>query len=194
MSDNTNLSTKDKIKKFGASVIKFAKVVRVFGIIGIVGCSVGMILTGMALSPTIEKQLVDKLGTMSDHIKLETHHVDYGIVSFTDSATLTDLHNSGELHDAMQHAIGNLAVGLIYCILALIIVKIVSRTFSKIIESESPFSVDLLKDIKSLFIVIIILSAANSLGLAILIGLTLRCLYAIFKYGCELQTESDHTL
>lgn len=83
---------------------------------------------------------------------------------------------------------------LVSMILLTVILYFVGKIFKAFRESYSPFMPSILKQLKVVFILIIVISLKSSLLIGAVIGLALWCLYQIFEYGCELQKQSDETL
>lgn len=81
------------------------------------------------------------------------------------------------------------------CIITIVVAAIFRRMFTSIIESESPFSEDVLKKMKIAFVII---SLSIVCFISIVWGLVAAglfwCLVAIFEYGVEIQKQVDETL
>ena len=87
-----------------------------------------------------------------------------------------------------------LAAGLA-CVLVAVIVTFIKKIFVVVREENSPFSKKAMKQIKTGFIVMTIAALLTmSLGVAIVTGFILFCIYAILEYGAALQNEIDETL
>ena len=98
---------------------------------------------------------------------------------------------------------GNYALGIgITCLFAtlavvcvVVILAFIKKIFTIIIEENSPFSERSLKTIKIGFIVITVITVlGGSIGVTVITGFILFCIYSIFEYGAALQTEIDETL
>ena len=81
------------------------------------------------------------------------------------------------------------------CVMVAVILIFIKKIFTIIIEENSPFSERSLKTIKIGFIVITVITIlGGSLGVTVITGFILFCIYSIFEYGAALQTEIDETL
>ena len=80
-------------------------------------------------------------------------------------------------------------------VFVVIILAFIKRVFTIIKEENSPFSDKCLKTIKVSFIVITVATfLGGSLGVTLMTGFILFCIYSVFEYGAALQTEIDETL
>ena len=76
-----------------------------------------------------------------------------------------------------------------------IILTFIKNIFTCLEKENNPFSEKCMKQIKISFIVITVTALLSmSLGVTIIVGLILYCIYSIFEYGAALQTEIDETL
>ena len=67
--------------------------------------------------------------------------------------------------------------------------------FKSLAQEETPFSENILKRLRNIFIIITVLIAAYlGVGLCIVGALLLWCIYSILEYGVALQTEVDELL
>ena len=86
-----------------------------------------------------------------------------------------------------------LAAGI--CVITIVVAAIFRRMFTSIIKSESPFSEDVLKKMKTAFVII---SLSIIFFISLIWGLVAAGLFwsliAIFEYGVEIQTQVDETL
>ena len=98
---------------------------------------------------------------------------------------------------------GNYALGIgITCLFAtlavvcvVVILAFIKKIFTIIKEENSPFSEKCLKTIKISFIVITVATfLGGSIGVTLVTGFILFCIYSVFEYGAALQTEIDETL
>ena len=81
------------------------------------------------------------------------------------------------------------------CIVIAVILSFIKKIFTSLETENNPFSDKCMSQIKVSFIVIFITSLLSmSLGVTIIVGLILYCIYSIFEYGAALQTEIDETL
>ena len=75
-----------------------------------------------------------------------------------------------------------------------VVFLIIGRVFSEIKDSDTPFTESIQKRIRFAGILVTILVAMESIGTAVIVGLSLWCVYCIFGYGMELQKAEDETL
>ena len=81
------------------------------------------------------------------------------------------------------------------CIFVAVILSFIKNIFTCLEAENNPFSDKCMHQIKISFIVITVTSLLTmSVGIAIITGLVLYCIYSIFEYGAALQTEIDETL
>ncbi|MCR4587877.1 MAG: hypothetical protein K5682_05665 [Lachnospiraceae bacterium] len=89
----------------------------------------------------------------------------------------------------------NCMVATLICLVAMVVVMIFRSIFVKIQEEDSPFKQEVLQNMKRAFIIVTVASLFFvGFGVAVMVGLLLWCIYAIFEYGTELQNEVDETL
>ncbi len=188
---------KEKINKFSRGVVGASKVGKVFSIIGIVGCIIGLIfitITAIAYDPFIEyvKAHPDTLGSIEINIG-ESGNI---VLIVADKITLGELIDNKPL---MMNMLGSGAIecveGLISCIITLILMVLVKNMFEKLEKSESPFNTELNNDLKKAFIAITILVLINaSWIIALIVGLMLAVVYYLYQYGASLQKDVDETI
>lgn len=75
-----------------------------------------------------------------------------------------------------------------------VLTHFIGKVFKTLRESYSPFVPKIVKELKVAFILIAILSFTSGVGIGAVVSLALWSLFYIFKYGCELQRQSDETL
>ena len=81
------------------------------------------------------------------------------------------------------------------CIVITVILTFIRKIFTSLETENTPFSEKCMHQIKVSFIVLFVTSLMSmSLGVTIIVGLILYCIYSIFEYGAALQTEIDETL
>ena len=86
-----------------------------------------------------------------------------------------------------------LYICVIACIWIYIATKI-EKVFINIHDGDSPFEMSSYDNLKKAFIGITVVFALNSLIAGVILGLTLAAVLKIFRYGCELQKDSDETI
>ena len=86
-------------------------------------------------------------------------------------------------------------VGGISLIFVKIVLHMMRRIFSVILDSESPFSEKVIKTLRRSFILLTVyIGLTTGLGSAAFVGVFLWCIYKIFQYGASLQQQADETL
>lgn len=125
--------------------------------------------------------------------------------SFSANISVSIAASNISLDSALQEFIDNGQYAIAYgtvCIVAglalvfmLIVLRMIRRIFTSILNSESPFSNEVIVNLKKSFILLtIFLCIACGLGIAVFIGVFFWCIYTIFQYGAQLQKEADETL
>jgi len=105
--------------------------------------------------------------------------------------TQTDL-ESGNIAGAVVKV---LACAACLCLVMGIVFGLLFSIFKTLENGESPFSAQILKKLKTMFIVItVIMGLFMGVGLSMISGLVLWCIYCILDYGCVLQRDVDETL
>ena len=90
--------------------------------------------------------------------------------------------------------VGCISLGVTLVIFAGIFI-IIMKVFKLIQNSDTPFGVDIMKRLKSVFIIITVYTFfSEGLGSAVLTGAVFWSVYCILDYGYVLQKESDETL
>lgn len=180
--------TKIKIKQMSEKVIKFSKIARILCIIGIIGSTIGASACTYIRYSTTAQQYIIEHADIFDGITVNDSSKH--LLTFSSDAVSF----SENIYDALTQGIENCVEAIIALVLTIILLKFLCRLFAKIIDSDSPFREDLLADIKKIFIIVGILCFSSSIILGIVMVFVLICLFNMFKYGCELQKESDETL
>lgn len=75
-----------------------------------------------------------------------------------------------------------------------VMMHFIGKVFKEMKESYSPFTTNVVKNLKVSFVLITILSMWSSLLIGAVIGFSLWCALHVFEYGCILQKQSDETL
>lgn len=86
-----------------------------------------------------------------------------------------------------------IAVGAMMICMA-VVMHFIGKVFKEMKESYSPFTTNVVKNLKVSFVLITILSLRSSLLIGAVIGFSLWCVLHAFEYGCILQKQSDETL
>ncbi len=85
--------------------------------------------------------------------------------------------------------------GALICLISCIVIGLFKDIFKIIAKEETPFNDEVLKKMKISFIAATVgVACFSGIGTAVIAGLMLWCLFAIFEYGTLLQQEVDETL
>jgi hypothetical protein len=79
-------------------------------------------------------------------------------------------------------------------VLAQVMLRMVIKLFTRIRESKSPFTEDVVKIIKVLAILLGLVVGVDNSILGVVIAFVIYTFALIFQYGTELQNQSDETL
>ena len=88
-------------------------------------------------------------------------------------------------------------IGLMATITLLVLIflmRYIRTTFDLIGSGETPFSAEVIKNMRIVAILLTVIMLPNSVVGAAIVALSMWALMAIFEYGATLQTESDETL
>jgi len=88
----------------------------------------------------------------------------------------------------------DLGVQLLSFVLAQIMLRLVTRLFTGIRESENPFTPGIIKTLKTLAVLLGLVVAVQNTLLGVVITFTVFAFALIFEYGGELQHQVDETL
>ncbi len=88
----------------------------------------------------------------------------------------------------------NIAGQLVTFILAQVMLRLVTRLFTRIQQSESPFTADVAKTMKALAILLGLVVAIQNTIVGVVIAFAIFAFALIFEYGGELQNQVDETL
>lgn len=182
--------TKDNIKKVSSTVLKVAKIAKVFTMIALVASLVSGIFFTVVLATDGVAKLVEDYPQIGERLRITEDHA-FGLVKI--SSSLSDYSGEELIQVSIEHALESFGYAIM-AVLILIVLNELVKTFQMIADNDSPFNEALLHRLKPIFILITVICAFESILLALVVGAVLMCLYEIFKYGCELQIESDETL
>lgn len=76
----------------------------------------------------------------------------------------------------------------------MVILLIIRNMFLEIRDSDTPFTEEIRRRLKVAGILVTVLAALESVGIAAVVALAMWCAYSIFGYGMELQKRDDETL
>lgn len=186
---STEMTKLEGVKKSCHTAAKVVKVFRIIATIAMIMAFVGSIII-FSMHSTIDTQMAKGVAegtTTVDNVKIE---LNMALVQWdTDLSSWID-----EGQYARAFGVTTLIAG-IAALFGVIILKILGNMLNVIIESESPFSDEVLKKLKKGFIVTtVFVGLASGLGAALFFGLFFWCIYTVFQYGHELQKQADETL
>ena len=88
----------------------------------------------------------------------------------------------------------DLSVQLVTLILAQVMLGMVTKLFTRIRESQNPFTEGIVKGIKGLAIILGLIVGINNSILGVVIAFVIFTFALIFQYGMEQQNQVDETL
>lgn len=175
-----------------------AKVLNIIGIalcIGSIICAVFMALSYILFGMAKTDKLPEEFTTVY------AEGVNNGYITFDDNGEIfgIDIDDGTDMSDP---AIGFLTiaiyttVGFIVLLLTGIAISNMGKIFKEMAECDSPFSSNIAKRAKKIFILllVVVLLGSGSLLAAFIFALCFWCFYSIFLYGRTLQDQVDETL
>ncbi len=171
-----------KIQQTSKTVLTVIKIVRIFCFLGIIGCAIGSIALGIC-----QKEVDSALQDLIASGKVSLYLSQDNIVRF-------HMNEGIMVQSVARELIKNIIQGMLALIFIAVVLSFISRIFKVFMENYSPFTGQILKDLKITFILITVLTLSSGLMMGLIIGFALYCVYQIFEYGCELQQQSDETL
>ena len=180
----------EQMKKLEAVKNRCTTTAKVVGVLEVICTILAIITASIALTFIIGMNKLNPMieeGVNQGYINYETFFNAGGVMGFRG---LLPTNGNYALGIGLTCLFATLAVVSVVIILAFI-----KKIFTIIIEENSPFSERSLKTIKIGFIVITVITVlGGSLGVTVITGFILFCIYSIFEYGAALQTEIDETL
>ncbi len=175
----------EKIRKSAGVTSTVLNVIKTILIVGMVMAVVAGISV-MCLRTGDEGKTVEVFGK-----KITVHNMvsvgDLSVESF-------DFLDMFRIEDPFVLAGVNCFVAAVLIALVLVAVIVLRRTFTAIQKSDTPFKPEILRSIKLTGILVTVIVLTSSIGIAAVVGLAFWCVYTIFDYGIELQTDADETL
>lgn len=178
-----------KIKKNSKTIKTLIQILLIIFIIGAVGCLVG--ICGIAMTKDLVNESIAQ-GVSNGSATFNVSSTGNGNMFVWNISNLQTLADEGKYNVVLQILC---LIGLVNCIVLYFVFHFFRSIFISIEQSESPFTEDVLKKLKIVFIALTIF-VLFSFGLlqAIIAGLIMRGFYYIIDYGCAIQTEVDETL
>lgn len=187
------MENKQKIQEVSSKAVKLLTIIKRLLIVLIIILSISTFVLMIASFTDLLYNLInnnlDIYGTIE--IRLQES---VGFVSTSRVITLDQVINNDLFYDLMGEMLAKSFVVLSNLIISLVLVNLFRGLFNKMKDLESPFSLELVKSIKAVFIATSILVFINAQLIGIIVALTLSCFYFLYKYGCELQEQYDETL
>lgn len=174
------------IKKAAHVTTKVLNVIRGILLAGIIICGIGALCC-----------FAFKFGPDGKSLEIFGKTVNvYGPVDFTEGmdAHGFDFIEKMDIGNVSMKAGLNCIVAMVMVGLAFAAIVIIRNLFKLIEESDTPFTEEIAKKIKSAGIVVSILVLTESLGIAAIVILSFWCFASVFEYGVELQKHEDETL
>ncbi|MBQ6453599.1 MAG: hypothetical protein IJJ14_04495 [Coriobacteriales bacterium] len=166
----------ERIRSTSKPISVIARIVEIFAWIGVVVTWVAVIFVGFAGADALDEAALEEL------------NYGFGLGGFKVFTNLpVDI---GPL--ALLVAIAVLTSITLGLLIALM--RYIRKTFDLIGTGETPFSSDVVKNMRIVAILLTIIMLPNSVLGAVIVALTMWALMAIFEYGATLQTESDETI
>ncbi len=179
----------EKVRKSCNTAKKIAKAFKVLMIVAAVMCLVAAVCM-FAFKGQINDGIAKDNSINTGSVTIDDMDFQTGIFHYDMDAE--EIAKSGEYAQAFAVMCigGGVATGVFAVIFFLI-----QKIFVTIEEEESPFTENVLKTVKKLFIgIAVIMGLEVGVGLGLFLGLFFWCLYCILDYGFALQKEVDETL
>lgn len=179
---------KEKLERVKKSCETSRKIIKVLQIIMIVLAIVTAL--GAVFCLMNHAKIDQVLAPYKDNITVTNINYNNGFIYYdTDLEHLAKLGHYGQI-------IGDvLAFAAVSCLIVSIILGLCKKVFIQVLASDSPFSPEVLRMLKKVFIIIVVLTLlSKGFGLALIVGLAFWCVYRIMEYGAALQEEIDDTV
>ena len=175
MSNEKNLSTKERMIRNCRIVSKLILIVEIIMIIG----------------PIL--LLIAALGVGVD---IYTNSVEEEVIVMEENYVSGEVEESQELLDESDDGFIKFISDIFRYLLAFEILDIIRRMLKNVIKDETPFSEDNLKKIKQIDsrMMLSLIISRSIFSIELIYVILVSSIYLIFKYGYELQVESDETL
>ena len=166
---------------------KVVGILRIFGIIGMVGSLVGAIMC-FAQKEVVNKQIAEQVA--SGTLTVESLKLGGSGISF-----VVDYAKAFQEGNYAGPMIISCIVAVVICAAVTVILTLFKKIFTDLSMEETPFSDSVMGRLKTSFIImVVILALFVGIGPGVVGGLFMWCIYSILDYGKVLQTEVDETL
>ncbi len=179
---------KEKLERVKKSCETSRKIIKVLQIIMIVLAIVTALGAVFCLMNHAKIDLA--LAPYKDNITVSNIDYNNGFIYFT--SDLEHLAKRGHYGQIIGECLGFAAAS---CLIVSIILGLCKKVFIQVLASDSPFSPEVLRMLKKVFIIVAVAALLiRGFGLALLVGLAFWCVYRIMEYGAALQEEIDDTV
>lgn len=173
-----------KVKKSCKTAKTVCNVFKIIVLVGAIVCIVGAVVC-FCLRDTINATIVSEAANVT-FSNIETN----GIFQLS-----FDPHRFVENGLFAQLITVYCSIGAISCFFVAFIFSKIRKIFLMIEKSESPFTENIMKELKKTFIMISVLTALfMGIGSVVIMALVFWCIYCIMDYGTAIQIEIDETL
>ena len=166
---------------------KVVGILRIFGIIGMIGSLVGAIMC-LAQREVVNAQIAEQVA--SGTLKVDSLNLGGPNLSL-----VIDYATAFQEGDYAGPMIISCIVSVVICAAVTVLLTIFKKIFTDLSMEETPFSDSVMGRLKTSFIImVVILALFVGIGPAVVGGLFMWCVYSILDYGKVLQIEVDETL
>ena len=163
-------------------------VLNIIKIIFIIAC-VLLIVAGIAL--IAKNDYVNQVFSQGQ-MDVNDVSIDFNLGSFSFAENPEELLAAGKF--GTQMGIYSIGFGIV-CAFCVVITNCLTSIFKSIKDSESPFSEEVIRKLRKVFILIsVVMFIGEGIGNGALCAVICWCIYTIFKYGYVLQKQADETL
>lgn len=181
------MENKEKLRKLANTIIKVLHIFRIIFIVGMAICAVASVTSLVfGLTGALEKiyEAHPKIGN------LELVDIDF----LNKERKLSYYYDKGELDLLCYGAAIACFIGVVYCVLAFVIAKLVESIFKTLADAETPLTIEVVNKLRVAFIIAFIITVCSNFFVGLVIGGLFACIYFILLYGCSLQDNEDKTL
>lgn len=179
----------EKVKKSCKISKIISNIIACFVTIGCVCAVVATIILGVVGHEKINSEIAKSIESGNASFEVDDIKID-GMLEL--NVKLNEMVAKGEYAEAIT----------IICIFMAVVMAAVAAVFwmmvsifKMIAESNTPFTIDILKRLKAVFIIVAVIAViVSGLGTGVIVGCIGWSLYTIFDYGFVIQQEIDETL
>ena len=179
----------EKIKKSCKISKNLSKMIACLLTVGFVCAIAGIIVIGVIGHDNINSELKKSIESGDSTFNVDDIDIN-GMVQL--NVKLNEMAEQGEYAEALTIICAFIAV--VTAAIAIVFWMLVT-IFKMIAESNTPFTVNVLNRLKTIFIMVTVIAVLSSgLGMGVIVGCIGWSLYSIFDYGFVIQQEIDETL